>query len=70
MVRFCACRIQCLILEKACSIGLRWKRRHAGNVVGIHSDPHYLRKARFAAEASGLDVEFHPMRFMMLASFI
>jgi tRNA (mo5U34)-methyltransferase len=34
------------------------KRRNAGRVLGIDSDPRYLRQAHFAAEQAGLDVQF------------
>jgi tRNA (mo5U34)-methyltransferase len=52
------------VLDIGCNAGfytLEMKRRHAGRVVGIDSDPHYLRQARFAADQSGLDVEFKQM---------
>ena len=34
------------------------KRRGAARVLGIDTDEHYLRQARFAAEVTGADVEF------------
>ena len=52
------------VLDVGCNAGfytLEMKRRNAGRVVGIDSDPRYLRQARFAAEHSGLDVEFQQM---------
>jgi tRNA (mo5U34)-methyltransferase len=52
------------VLDVGCNAGfysLEMKRRNAGRVVGIDSDPHYLRQARFAAEQSGLDIEFRQM---------
>ncbi len=52
------------VLDVGCNAGfysLEMKRRNAGRVVGIDSDPRYLRQARFAAEQSGLDVEFRQM---------
>ncbi len=54
----------CSVLDIGCNAGfyaLEMKRRNAGRVVGIDSDPHYLRQARFAAEHAGLDIEFHQM---------
>lgn len=54
----------CSVLDVGCNAGfysLEMKRRNAGRVVGIDSDPHYLRQAKFAAEQSGLDIEFHQM---------
>ncbi|WP_170109053.1 TIGR04290 family methyltransferase [Neorhizobium huautlense] len=52
------------VLDIGCNAGfysLEMKRRNAGRVLGIDSDPHYLRQAHFAAEHSGLDVEFRQM---------
>jgi len=52
------------VLDVGCNAGfytLEMKRRNAGRVVGIDTDPLYLRQARFAAERSGLDVEFRQM---------
>ncbi|GLQ55319.1 TIGR04290 family methyltransferase [Devosia nitrariae] len=49
------------VLDIGCNAGfytLEMKRRGAGRVVGIDSDPHYLRQARFAADHAGLDIEF------------
>lgn len=34
------------------------KRRGASRVLGIDTDEHYLRQARFAAEMDDVDVEF------------
>ena len=34
------------------------KRRGAARVLGVDTDEHYLRQARFAAEVKGADVEF------------
>lgn len=54
----------CSVLDIGCNAGfyaLEMKRRNAGRVVGIDSDPHYLRQARFAAEHAGLDIELHQM---------
>jgi tRNA (mo5U34)-methyltransferase len=44
------------VLDIGCNAGfysLEMARRGAGEVVAIDSDPHYLRQAEFAAEASG-----------------
>jgi tRNA (mo5U34)-methyltransferase len=52
------------VLDVGCNAGfyaLEMKRRNAGRVVGIDSDPHYLRQARFAAAESDLDIEFRQM---------
>jgi tRNA (mo5U34)-methyltransferase len=52
------------VLDVGCNAGfyaLEMKRRNAGRVVGIDSDPHYLRQAKFAAEQSGLDIELRQM---------
>lgn len=52
------------VLDIGCNAGfysLEMKRRNAGRVVGIDSDPHYLRQAHFAAEQLKLDVEFRQM---------
>lgn len=49
------------VLDVGCNAGfysLEMKRRGAARVVGIDSDEHYLRQARFAARMSGIDVEF------------
>lgn len=52
------------VLDIGCNAGfysLEMKRRHAGRVVGIDSDPHYLDQARFVADQSRLDIEFRQM---------
>jgi tRNA (mo5U34)-methyltransferase len=52
------------VLDIGCNAGfysLEMKRRNAGRVVGIDSDPHYLRQARFAAQETGYDIEFRQM---------
>jgi tRNA (mo5U34)-methyltransferase len=54
----------CSVLDIGCNAGfysLEMKRRNAGRVVGIDSDPHYLRQARFAAEHFGMEIEFRQM---------
>jgi tRNA (mo5U34)-methyltransferase len=52
------------VLDVGCNAGfytLEMKRRNAGRVVGVDSDPRYLAQARFAAEQAGLEIEFHQM---------
>ncbi len=52
------------VLDIGCNAGfysLEMKRRGAGRVLGIDADEHYLRQARWAAEVSGLEVEFEQM---------
>ncbi len=52
------------VLDIGCNAGfysLEMKRRGADRVLGIDSDPHYLRQAEFAAEHSGLDIELRQM---------
>jgi tRNA (mo5U34)-methyltransferase len=49
------------VLDIGCNGGfyaMEMKRRGAARVVGIDSDADYLAQARFAAEVSGLDIEF------------
>jgi tRNA (mo5U34)-methyltransferase len=52
------------VLDIGCNAGfyaIEMKRRNAGRVVGIDTDPHYLRQAAFAAEQAGADIEFRQM---------
>ncbi|TCU32609.1 TIGR04290 family methyltransferase [Rhizobium azibense] len=52
------------VLDIGCNAGfyaIEMKRRNAGRVLGIDSDPRYLAQARFAAEHFGFDVEFEQM---------
>jgi tRNA (mo5U34)-methyltransferase len=52
------------VLEIGCNAGFysfEMKRRGAARVLGIDSDSGYLAQARFAAEVSGLNVEFREM---------
>jgi tRNA (mo5U34)-methyltransferase len=49
------------VLDIGCNAGfysLEMKRRGAARVVGIDADEAYLDQARFAADVTGLDVEF------------
>lgn len=52
------------VLDIGCNAGfysLEMKRRGAARVLGIDTDAHYLRQARFAAEITGLDVHFEQL---------
>jgi tRNA (mo5U34)-methyltransferase len=52
------------VLDVGCNAGfyaIEMKRRGADRVIGIDSDEHYLAQARFAAEVSGVDIEFRKM---------
>ncbi len=52
------------VLDIGCNAGfysMEMKLRGALRVLGIDTEEHYLRQARFAAEASGLDIEFRRM---------
>ena len=52
------------VLDIGCNAGfyaLEMKRRGADRVVGIDSDPRYLRQAAFAAEHAGLAVELRQL---------
>ena len=54
----------CSVLDIGCNAGfysLEMKRRNAGRVVAIDSDPHYLRQAEFAAQQAGVDIELRQM---------
>jgi tRNA (mo5U34)-methyltransferase len=51
----------CSVLDIGCNGGfysIEMKRRGASRVLGIDHDEDYLAQARFAAEVSGLDIEF------------
>lgn len=61
----------CSVLDIGCNAGfysLEMKRRNAGHVVGIDSDPHYLAQARFVAEQSQLEIEFRQMSVYEIGS--
>src|SRR5207248_1906564 len=52
------------VLDIGCNAGfyaMAMKRRGAARVLGIDSDPDYLKQACFAAELSGLDIEFQEL---------
>lgn len=58
------------VLDIGCNAGfysLEMKRRGAERVVGIDTDERYLKQARFAAEVSGLDVEFEQLPVWQVA---
>ena len=59
------------VLDIGCNAGFysqQMKRRGAARVLGIDTDDHYLRQARFAAEIEGLDIEFARMPVWEIAS--
>ena len=59
------------VLDIGCNAGffaLEMKRRGAGRVLGIDSDPHYLRQAAFAINAVGQDIELRQMSVYDIAS--
>ncbi|AIE86683.1 TIGR04290 family methyltransferase [Fimbriimonas ginsengisoli] len=52
------------VLDIGCNAGfysMEMKRRGAARVVGTDSDPRYLEQARFAAEVSGMDIEYREL---------
>lgn len=54
----------CTVLDIGCNAGfysMEMKRRGASRVLGIDSDPEYLAQARFAADVTGLDIEFREL---------
>ena len=58
------------VLDIGCNAGfysLEMKRRGAERVVGIDTDEHYLKQARFAAQVTGLDVEFRNLPVWQVA---
>ena len=58
------------VLDIGCNAGfysLEMKRRGAARVLGIDTDDHYLRQARFAAQVSELDIEFKKMSVWNIA---
>ncbi len=58
------------VLDIGCNGGfysLEMKRRGAARVLGIDTDEHYLRQARFAAEVSGFDIDFRQLSVWQVA---
>lgn len=58
------------VLDIGCNAGfysMEMKRRGAELVVGIDTDEHYLQQARFAAEVSGLHIEFRNLPVWQVA---
>jgi tRNA (mo5U34)-methyltransferase len=58
------------VLDIGCNGGfysIEMKRRGAGRVVSIDTDPFYLRQAQFAAEVSGVDIEFRQLSIYNIA---
>ena len=52
------------VLDIGCNAGFysfEMKRRGAARVLGVDTDEHYLRQARFVAEVTGADVEFRKL---------
>ncbi|MCT7377419.1 TIGR04290 family methyltransferase [Chelativorans salis] len=52
------------VLDIGCNAGfyaIEMKRRGAGLVVGVDSDPRYLAQAEFAATQAGVDLDLHQM---------
>jgi tRNA (mo5U34)-methyltransferase len=59
------------VLDIGCNAGfysIQMKRRGAARVLGIDFDPVYLAQARFAAEVTGLDIEFRQLSVYDIAS--
>jgi tRNA (mo5U34)-methyltransferase len=59
------------VLDIGCNAGfysIEMKRRGADRVLGIDSDAEYLAQARFAAEVSGLEIEFQKVSVYDVAS--
>ena len=52
------------VLDIGCNAGfysMEMKRRGADRVIGIDTDERYLKQARFAAELTGIDVDFRQL---------
>jgi tRNA (mo5U34)-methyltransferase len=52
------------VLDIGCNAGfysIQMKQRGASRVVAVDSDPGYLAQARFAADVTGAEIEFHEM---------
>jgi tRNA (mo5U34)-methyltransferase len=59
------------VLDIGCNAGfysLQMKARGASRVLGIDVDPDYLRQARFAADARGIEIEFAEMSVYDIAT--
>jgi tRNA (mo5U34)-methyltransferase len=59
------------VLDIGCNAGfysMEMKRRGAARVLGVDTDEDYLNQARFAAEVSGLDIEFRRLSVYEAAS--
>ena len=59
------------VLDVGCNGGfysIEMKRRGADRVVGIDSDPFYLKQAQFAAEVYGADVDFRRLSVYEIAN--
>lgn len=59
------------VLDIGCNAGfysIEMKRRNAGRVLAIDTEPAYLAQARFAAGICGADIEFRRMSVFDLAS--
>jgi tRNA (mo5U34)-methyltransferase len=58
------------VLDVGCNGGfysIKMKQRGASRVVGIDTDEQYLEQARFAAEVSRVDIEFHKLSVYRVA---
>ena len=58
------------VLDIGCNAGFysfEMKRRGAARVLGIDTDEHYLRQARFTAEVTGVHVEFRQLPVWQIA---
>ena len=58
------------VLDIGCNAGFysfEMKRRGAARVLGIDTDEHYLRQARFTAQVTGADVEFRRLPVWQVA---
>jgi tRNA (mo5U34)-methyltransferase len=58
------------VLDIGCNAGfyaLEMKRRNAGRVVAIDSDPHYLRQAEFVFRHAGAEIELKQLSVYQLA---
>ncbi|HEX5874569.1 MAG TPA: DUF1698 domain-containing protein, partial [Pyrinomonadaceae bacterium] len=58
------------VLDVGCNGGfysIKMKQRGASRVVGIDTDKKYLEQARFAAEVSRVDIEFHNLSVYRVA---